>query len=64
MRVRWLRYLLAILAGNALYFAVRPYLPGYLQHRAFQMDAGLALDFLFCLAAYFLLRRWLLKSSE
>ncbi len=59
MRSRWLQYILAILAGNALYFLARPFLAPSIQHQAFQMDAGLVIDFTLCVAAYFVIRRWL-----
>lgn len=49
-------YLLAILAGNAIFLAVNPHLPSHLQHRIFRMDWGIAVDFAFCLAAYGIIR--------
>ncbi len=57
-RRRWLHYGLAIGIGNLLYFSLLPHLPASLQHQVFQLDAGLALDFLLCVALYLLLRRW------
>jgi len=54
---RWLDSLLAILAGNALYFfVVLPRVPRWLVHQPFRLDAGLLLDFLLCLALYGLAR--------
>ena len=54
---RWLDSLLAILAGNALYFLVlMPRVPRWLVHQPFRLDAGLLLDFLLCLAIYGLAR--------
>ena len=54
---KWLEYLVAILLGNAVYyFSLVPHLPENLRHRAFQIDAGLLLDFLVCLAVYGLIR--------
>lgn len=55
---RWLQPAAAIAAGNLLYFSLLPYLPKLLQHQIFQIDLGLAVDFLFCVGAYFGLRRW------
>ncbi|MGH9367760.1 MAG: hypothetical protein ACRD3M_08825 [Thermoanaerobaculia bacterium] len=50
---RWIEYLVAILAGNAMYFLLLyPALPRLLQHQPFRFDAGLALDFLLCVAVY------------
>lgn len=55
---RWLESLLAILAGNALYFLVlMPRVPRWLVHQPFRLDPGLLLDFLLCLAIYGLARR-------
>lgn len=48
----------AVLAGNALYFALlEPHLPAFVRHRLFQFDFGLLLDALLCLACYALLAR-------
>ena len=49
---RWAEYLLAVLGGNILYLAIEPQLPNPLRHRMFQIDLGLALDFLICVALY------------
>jgi cytosine/uracil/thiamine/allantoin permease len=48
--------LIAILAGNAVYYILYPHLPRALQHRLYQVDAGLVLGFLICSAFYLLLR--------
>ncbi len=54
---RWMEYLAAILLGNAIYFySLSPYLPRALRHRLFQVDWGVAVDFLVCLAVYGLVR--------
>jgi hypothetical protein len=53
---RWAEYLLAILGGNILYLAIEPQLPNPLRHRMFQIDLGLGLDFLICVALYGLIR--------
>jgi len=44
--------LVAVLAGNAVYFLLMPYLPPGAKHVPFRMDLGLVVDFLFCLAAF------------
>ncbi len=50
---RWVEYLIAILAGNGIYFAVlHPSLPPALQHQAFGFDVGLLIDFLCCVLVY------------
>ncbi len=53
---RWAEYLLAVLGGNVIYLAIEPQLPIPLRHRMFQIDLGLALDFLICVALYGLIR--------
>ena len=40
--------LAAVLLGNVIYFATVPFLPEELRHEPFQLDAGLAVDFTFC----------------
>lgn len=54
----WTEYLLAIVCGNLIYFyLIEPFLlPESWHHQPFRMDAGLLLDFLFCLALLFLIR--------
>ncbi len=50
---RWVEYLIAILAGNGIYFAVlHPSLPPALQHRPFGFDVGLLIDFASCVLVY------------
>jgi hypothetical protein len=53
---RWAEYLVAVLGGNIVYLAIEPQLPTPLRHRMFQVDLGLALDFLICVALYGLVR--------
>jgi hypothetical protein len=48
--------LIAILAGNAIYFTVQHWLPLKAQHQPFQIDWGLAVDFWLCLFCWGLLR--------
>lgn len=52
---KWLKYLVAILLGNALYFTLSPHLPPAAQHRSWEVDLGTVVDFWFCLAVYGLL---------
>ena len=40
--------LLAVLAGNAIYCLLMPYLPAVARHRLFQEDWGLLADFAIC----------------
>lgn len=54
---RWLEYLVAILLGNAIYyFSLVPHLPENLRHQGFQVDLGMLLDFVVCVAVYGLIR--------
>ncbi len=54
---RWIEYLVAVLVGNAIYFLVLfPALPESLRHQPLQMDAGLLLAFLCCVAIYGVIR--------
>lgn len=54
---RWIEYLVAILAGNAIYFLVLfPVLPRVLQHQPFRFDLGLLLAFLCCVGVYGVIR--------
>jgi hypothetical protein len=50
------KMLLAILAGNVLYYILMPHLSEFWQHKIFQIDAGLGLDFLLCVAMYGVVR--------
>jgi hypothetical protein len=40
--------LLAVLAGNAIYFLLMPHLPRVVRHSLFKEDWGLLLDFAIC----------------
>lgn len=51
-RAKWLKFLVAILLGNALYFAASPHLPPAAQHRSWEVDLGTVVDFWFCLLVY------------
>jgi hypothetical protein len=46
------RSLIAVLAGNAIYFAIWRYLPPKARHQPQEIDWGLAVDFWICLACY------------
>jgi hypothetical protein len=51
-RAKWIKFLVAILLGNALYFVLSPHLPPAAQHRAWTVDLGTVVDFWFCLLVY------------
>ena len=40
--------LLAVLAGNAIYFLLMPHLPASIHHGLFKEDWGLLVDFAIC----------------
>jgi hypothetical protein len=40
--------LVAVLAGNAIYFLLMPHLPPIARHSLFKEDWGLVVDFLIC----------------
>lgn len=52
---RWIKYLIAIVVGNAVYFSVQSYLPPSAQHHTFRPDLGTLVDLWFCVAVYGLL---------
>ncbi|MBZ5514729.1 MAG: hypothetical protein LAN62_07770 [Acidobacteriia bacterium] len=52
---RWLKSLIAVVAGNALYFSLSPYLPPGARHEPFALDWGVVVDFWVCLSIYGLL---------
>lgn len=45
----WIKYLAAILMGNALYFYIYPVLPVGAQHQPYKLDLGTVVDLWFCL---------------
>jgi hypothetical protein len=47
--VKWLKYLVAILLGQGLYFYLNPYLPPAARHHPYKLDLGTLVDFWFCL---------------
>ena len=54
--------LVAVLAGNAIYFSVERFLPVRAQHQIYRIDWGLAVDFWMCLVCYGLVR--LIRSGR
>ncbi len=50
--INWIKYLVAIVLGQALYFAVSPHLPPAARHQPFRFDLGTVIDFWFCLFVY------------
>jgi hypothetical protein len=56
MKTNFWRSLLAVLAGNIVYYSVERYLPPIAQHQIYRIDWGLAVDFWLCLACYGLVK--------
>lgn len=54
-RAKLIKYLVAIVLGNALYFALAPHLPPAAQHHSWTVDLGTIVDFWICLLVYGLL---------
>ena len=52
----WMKMLLAILAGNVIYFALMPLFPDYLKHHLYKVDPGLLLDLAICVSLYLAIR--------
>jgi hypothetical protein len=48
--------LIAVLAGNAIYFSIEQFLPPRGQHQLYKVDWGTAVDFWLCLVCYGLVR--------
>lgn len=48
--------LIAVLAGNAIYFSIERFLPPAAQHHIYRVDWGMAVDFWICLLCYGVLR--------
>ncbi len=40
--------LVAVMAGNAVYFLLMPFFPATIRHAMFKEDWGLAIDFVIC----------------
>ena len=54
---RWLEYLIAILLAQVIYyFSLVPHLPDVLRHHGSDIDLGMGVDFLVCVAVYGLIR--------
>jgi hypothetical protein len=48
MKKNFLEALVAVLAGNAIYFLLMPHLPRAARHALFKEDLGLLVDFTIC----------------
>jgi hypothetical protein len=48
----FLQALAAVLAGNAIYFLLMPYLPAAARHVPTRIDVGMLVDFWICLVVF------------
>jgi hypothetical protein len=48
----FLHALIAVVAGNAVYFLLERYLPARAHHSPFRIDLGMVVDFWFCLVVF------------
>jgi hypothetical protein len=48
--------LLAVMAGNAIYYLLSPHLPENMRHRLFIEDWGLVLDFAICTVIFVIVK--------
>lgn len=49
---RLIKYLIAIVTGNLIYFVIAPHLPPAARHQPYRADIGLFVDLWFCVAVY------------
>jgi hypothetical protein len=49
---RWIKYLIAIVIGNLLYFSLQSHFPRVLQHHPYHADFGMFVDLWFCVAVF------------
>ena len=57
---RWIKSLIAVGGGNAVYFSLAPRMPAAARHEPFKLDLGVLVDFWFCLVFYGLIELLLL----
>lgn len=61
---RWMKYLLAVLLGNTMYFAASRHLPPPARDAAGHLGLGTLVDLWFCLFAYGLIELGALLRSR
>ena len=54
--------LLAVLAGNAIYYLLMPHLPAAARHALFKEDWGLLIDFCICAVIFAAVKFWRRKA--
>jgi hypothetical protein len=55
--------LVAVLAGNAIYYLLMPHLPIGARHRIFREDWGLLVDFAICTVVFAAVKYWRRNES-
>ena len=61
---RWIKYLIAIVIGNGVYFSLESHLPPIAQHHPYHTDLGLFVDLWFCVAVYGLIETLILLKDR
>lgn len=61
---RWTKYLIAIVAGNVIYFSVESYLPSAAQHHPYHADLGMFVDLWICVVVYGLIELLILLAQR
>jgi hypothetical protein len=67
MMVNFVQSLIAVVAGNLVYFLLMPHLPPAARHVPMRFDLGVVVDFWFCLVALGAVKtftRWGKRSRE
>lgn len=65
--MNFVQSLIAVLAGNIVYFLAMPYLPPAARHNPMRFDLGVVVDFWFCLVvlgAIKTISKWGARSRE
>lgn len=66
-KMNFVQSLIAVLAGNLMYFLVMPYLPPAARHNPVRFDLGVIVDFWFCLVFLGVIKtlsKWGARSRE
>jgi hypothetical protein len=49
---RWIKIIIAVVGGNAVYFSLESHLPYAARHHAYRPDVGTLVDLWFCLVVW------------
>ena len=61
---RWIKYLIAIVVGNGVYFSLQSSFPPAAQHHPYHADLGMFVDLWFCVAVYGLIEMLILLAQR